>query len=136
MTKLTTRSERTDSAGFGGDTVSMPEDRFFQVAESLGVLDLLRGLPSDQAMIESGPARIEVFRKQLNRLGIANRQRNLPLPLTQAMGNARTSSRPDSMISRRSRSLERMSTSFSAASFAMMQSIVDRIVTPLDRSRR
>lgn len=54
--------------GFGGDTVSIPEDRLYQVAECLGLLDHFQGLPNDQAMIESEPARIEAFRKQLSRL--------------------------------------------------------------------
>jgi AraC family ethanolamine operon transcriptional activator len=54
--------------GFGGDTISMPEERFLQVARSLDLLGPLGALPIDQALIESDPARIEVFRKRLNQL--------------------------------------------------------------------
>ena len=59
-----------------------------------------------------------------------------PLSLIQAMGSARTLRRPDSMIIRRSRSFDNRRTSFSSASLAMTQSMVEWMVTPLDRRWR
>ncbi len=52
--------------GFGGDTLSLPEERLFQVAHCLDLIDPVEGLPSGQALIESDPIRIEVFRRRLD----------------------------------------------------------------------
>jgi AraC-like DNA-binding protein len=52
--------------GFCGDTLSLPEEHLFQVADSLGLLDSIKGLPSHQAVVEADPKRIEVFRRRLD----------------------------------------------------------------------
>jgi AraC family ethanolamine operon transcriptional activator len=54
--------------GFSGDTLSLPEERLFQMAYCLDLLDPVEGLPSGQALIESDPIRIEVFRRRLDNL--------------------------------------------------------------------
>jgi len=53
--------------GFCGDTLSLPEERLFQVADCLGLLDSFKGLPSHQAVVEADPKRIGVFRRSLDR---------------------------------------------------------------------
>lgn len=54
--------------GFCGDTLSIPEERLFQVAHSLDLLDTIKGLPGHQAVVESDPIRIEIFRRRLDEL--------------------------------------------------------------------
>jgi len=57
-------------SGFGGDTLSLPEERLFQVARCLDLLDPIEGMPSDQALFESDPVRVEVFRRRLDDLHV------------------------------------------------------------------
>jgi len=52
--------------GFCGDTLSLPEERLFQVADCLDLLDSFKGLPIHQAVVEADPQRIEVFRRRLD----------------------------------------------------------------------
>lgn len=52
--------------GFCGDTLSLPEERLFQVADCLGLLESIKELPSHQAVVEADPLRIEVFRRRLD----------------------------------------------------------------------
>jgi AraC family transcriptional regulator, ethanolamine operon transcriptional activator len=54
--------------GFSGDTLSLPEERLFEVADRLGLLESLEGLPNKQALLDSDPARVEGFRRRLDKL--------------------------------------------------------------------
>ena len=54
--------------GFGGDTLSLPEERLFQVARCLDLVENVGKLPKGQDLFESDPGRIEVFRRRLGDL--------------------------------------------------------------------
>ena len=54
--------------GFHGDTLSVPEQRLRQVADTLGLPDPLDGLVKGQALYHADPRRIDGFRRRLTEL--------------------------------------------------------------------
>jgi AraC family ethanolamine operon transcriptional activator len=56
--------------GFCGDTLTLSEERLFQVADILDLLDPIRNVPVHQAVVESDPDRTAAFRRRLDELHI------------------------------------------------------------------
>ena len=54
--------------GFAGDTLSAPESRIRQVAETLGLPDPLAGAEDGRVVTRSDPRSIELFRRRLSRI--------------------------------------------------------------------